>query len=313
MSKILCIVGPTASGKTKLSIALAHLTGGEIVSADSMQIYKYMDIGTAKPSMEERDGVPHHMMDFLDPSADYSAAEYFSDASACIDDILSRRKLPIVVGGTGLYFDTLTGSVSFDEDGGGDETVRARLWNEYEQNGADALHAHLASIDPESAQNIHKNNVKRVIRAIEVYELTGHTMSERIREAKRRPPRYEALTIGLTTSDRDILYGRIDHRVDVMMEMGLEKEARRIHAMTLGQTAKQAIGYKELFAYFEGRSTLPEAVAAVKQESRRYAKRQLTWFKRNPQIQWIQFDRNVNFQNVLEKASEMLASYGIMK
>ena len=312
MSKILCIVGPTASGKTKLSIALAHLTGGEIVSADSMQIYKYMDIGTAKPSPEEREGIPHHMMDFLDPSIDYSAAEYFADASAKIDDILSRGKLPIVVGGTGLYFDTLTGTVSFDEDGGGDEAVRARLWAEYEQNGADALHAKLASIDPQSAETIHKNNVKRVIRAIEVYELTGRTMSERIREAKNRPPRYEALTIGLTTSDRDILYGRIDHRVDLMMEMGLEEEARLIYNRDLGQTAKQAIGYKELFAYFEDRCSLREAVAAVKQESRRYAKRQLTWFKRNSQIQWIEFDKSVNFQNVLENAREKLCNYGIM-
>jgi len=312
MSKILCIVGPTASGKTKLSIALAHLTGGEIVSADSMQIYKYMDIGTAKPLEAEKEGIPHHMMDFLDPAVDYSAAEYAADASACIDDILSRGKLPIVVGGTGLYFDTLTGSVSFDEDGGGDEAIRARLRADYERDGADALHARLASIDPESGEKIHKNNIKRVIRAIEVYELTGRTMSERIREAKSRPPRYDALTIGLTTSDRDILYGRIDHRVDLMMEAGLEAEARRVYAMQLGQTAKQAIGYKELFAYFEDRCTLAEAVSAVKQESRRYAKRQLTWFKRNPQIEWLEFDKSVNFENVLEKSSELLKNCGII-
>ena len=312
MSKILCIVGPTASGKTKLSIALAHLTGGEIVSADSMQIYKYMDIGTAKPSAAEREGIPHHMMDFLEPAIDYSAADYFTDAVACIDDILSRGKLPIVVGGTGLYFDTLTGSVSFDEDGGGNEEVRAKLWAEYERDGADALHARLAAIDPESAASIHKNNVKRVIRAIEVFEITGHTMSQRIREAKCRPARFDSLTIGLTTSDRNILYGRIDHRVDLMMEAGLEQEARNLYAMPLGQTAKQAIGYKELFAWFEGRLTREEAIALVKQESRRYAKRQLTWFKRNKQIEWLEFDKSVNFQNVLENSAALLRKYGIM-
>ncbi len=312
MSKILCIVGPTASGKTKLSVALGQLTGGEIVSADSMQLYKDMNIGTAKPSMAERGGVPHHMLDVLDVDTEYSVAEYARDASVCIDEILSKGKLPIVVGGTGLYFDALTGSVRFEEGPGSDENIRARLWDMYEKIGADALHESLRQIDPESAENIHKNNVKRVIRAIEVYELTGRTMTEHIKRAKAQPPLYDALTIGLNTSERDILYRRIDRRVDEMVDMGLIDEAKTLYERPMSQTARQAIGYKELFASFDGRCTLPQAIAEIKQESRRYAKRQLTWFRRNEQVQWLTFDESVNFENLLEKASELLKIYGII-
>ncbi len=312
MSKILCIVGPTASGKTKLSIALAQLTGGEIVSADSMQLYKGMDIGTAKPSMTERCGIPHYMLDILEPNVEYSVAEYQHDASVIVDSILARGKLPIIVGGTGLYVDSLIGSLRFDEDTGSDEKIRKRLWNMYEQCGADALHNKLREIDEASAEIIHKNNVKRVIRAIEVYELTGHTMTEHIRKAKSLPPRYDALTIGLTTKSREILYNRIDSRVDDMINDGLLDEAKFLYTQPMGQTARQAIGYKELFSAFDGNCTIEQAISDIKQESRRYAKRQLTWFRRNNQIQWLMFDESVKFPFLLEKAKELLKIHDII-
>ena len=312
MNKVICIVGPTASGKTKLAVALAQRIGGEIVSADSMQIYRYMNIGTAKPSVEEQGGIPHHMLDFLDPQFEYSAAAYCQDACQCIDGIFQRHKIPIIAGGTGLYIDTLVGTVSFDDDLACDNAIRTRLWQLFETEGVDVLFEKLQSIDPESAKTIHKNNVKRVIRAIEVYDATGQTMSERIRIAKSRPPRYETLTIGLTTSTRDILYGRINSRVDAMMAAGLEQEARAIFTRPLGMTARQAIGYKELFDFFQGLVSLEDAVAQIKLDTRRYAKRQLTWFKRNPQTHWLFFDKNVNFHLILEKSTELLQSYGII-
>lgn len=286
MKTLLCIVGPTASGKTGLAVRLAQYWNGEIVSADSMQIYRHMDIGTAKPDEAERQGVPHHMLDILDPSEDYSAARYARDAEACVEDIFSRDRLPIVTGGTGFYLDALLGTRSFEEepDTGG---IRRRLQEEAAQTGCAALHARLARIDPERAAQLHPNDEKRVIRALEIYEATGETPTARDRRAAAQPPRYLSLKLAPLWPDRAELYARIDRRVDQMLELGLVEEAARVRAMHPGRTASQAIGYKELFRYFDGLCTLEEAREDIARESRRYAKRQLTWLRRDPSIVWI--------------------------
>lgn len=286
MSRIVCVMGPTASGKTGLAIRLAERYGAEIVSADSMQIYRYMDIGTAKPDLEERRGIPHHMLDRLDPSEDYSAARYAEDAGACVDQILARGVLPIVAGGTGLYIDALLGTRSFEEepDTG---AIRARLEEEAEQRGSAALHERLREVDPERAGRLHPNDEKRIIRALEIFEATGETATARDRRAAARAPRYCAVKLGLDWPDRAALYERIDRRVDLMFEAGLLEEAERIWHMHPGRTASQAIGYKELFRYFEGLCTLEEARETIARESRRYAKRQLTWLRRDSEIFWL--------------------------
>ena len=277
---LICIAGPTASGKTALAIRLAHELGTEIISADSMQLYRYMDIGTAKPSMEEQEGIPHHMLDIIDPCEDYSAARYAEEAGRKAEDMLARGLIPIVAGGTGLYLDALTGSRSF-EDEPDDPSVRARLTSEADELGNAAMHSRLAEIDPESAARIHENDIKRTVRALEIYYLTGETATERNRRAAARPPRFNTIKICLDWQDREALYSRINRRTKLMMDCGLEDEARRIRAMHPGHTASQAIGYKELFRYFDGLCSLDEAVEDIARESRRYAKRQLTWFRRD--------------------------------
>ena len=286
MKRVICIVGPTASGKTALAVRLALALGTEIVSADSMQIYRHMDIGTAKPDEAERRGVPHHMLDILDPSEDYSAARYAADAGACVDDILARGMIPVVVGGTGLYVDALLGNRSFEEepDTG---AIRRRLQREAEELGSAALHARLAGIDPERAAQLHPNDEKRVIRALEIWEATGETPTQRDRRAAAKPLRYDALKLAPEWTDRAELYARIDRRVDLMLENGLPEEAARIRTMHPGHTASQAIGYKELFRCFDGLCTMEEAREDIARESRRYAKRQLTWFRRDPSIRWL--------------------------
>ena len=286
MTKLVCIMGPTASGKTGLSIRLAKQFGGEIISSDSMQIYRHMDIGTAKPDLAERDGVPHHMLDILDPSEDFSAARYGEMAGDCVEDILSRGRLPIIAGGTGLYVDALLGARSFEEQP--DTTaVRARLQQEAVEHGGLWVYEKLRAVDPERAEKLHPNDEKRVIRALEIFETTGETATERDRRAAARPPRYQAVKIGLDWPDRAALYARIDLRVDLMMQAGLLEEAARVRAMQPGHTALQAIGYKELFRYFDGLCSLEEAKEDIARESRRYAKRQLTWLRRDPEIHWL--------------------------
>lgn len=289
--RIICIVGPTASGKTALSIALAKKLGGEIISGDSMQIYKGMDIGTAKPAEEEKEGIAHHMLSIAEPSENYSAARYVKDASACADDIISRGKLPIVVGGTGLYIDSLVKGTEFAEFCE-DESLRRELWNIYEEKGADFLHDMLKKADEKRAGEIHKNNVKRVIRALEVYECSGKTISSHDEETKKRPPRYDATYIGLRFEDREKLYSRINLRVDEMFRRGLADEVESLlqSGVSPSATSMQAIGYKELVAYFEGKISLFEAAEEIKKASRRYAKRQMTWFGRNDKINWISAD-----------------------
>ena len=285
--KIVCVVGPTASGKTAYAIELAKRRGGEIVSCDSMQIYKYMDIGTAKPTAEERAEVPHHMIDFADPNTDYSVADFAARARECIDDILSRRRLPVLCGGTGLYIDSIISEVEYPENRR-DDALRTELWKMAEEDGAEAVHKILENLDPEAARNIHANNVKRVIRAIEICKTSGMTKTEADRLSVREP-RYDAEIYGLTM-DRERLYDRINKRVDMMMEQGLETEVRRLLDMGIrrNSTAMQAIGYKELIEYIDGECSLCDAVENIKRESRRYAKRQMTWFKRNKNIIWIE-------------------------
>ena len=284
--KLVCVVGPTASGKTAYAIELAKARNGEIISCDSMQIYKYMDIGTAKPTAKERAAVPHHMVDFVDPNTDYSVADFAAEARRCISDVLGRDKLPVLCGGTGLYVDSILNGIDFSEDRRDDE-YRAELWQLAEEYGNDAVYARLVEADPEEAEKVHPNNLKRVIRALEICKTSGMTKTEADRCAVGGRS-YDAEIIGLT-AERETLYGRINTRVDRMMEQGLLDEVRKLLDMNIrrNSTAMQAIGYKELVEYLDGRCGLDEAVETIKRESRRYAKRQLTWFKRNKDIKWI--------------------------
>ncbi len=298
---MICIVGPTASGKTALSIALAKKMNAEIISGDSMQIYKGMDIGTAKPTKEEMDGIPHHMLSVASPSENFSVARYVEEASLVADDIIARGKIPIVVGGTGLYIDSLVRGRTFakNEESG---SLREELTKIYEQDGVDALHKILSELDPVRAAEIHKNNVKRVIRAIEVCKLSGKTITEHDEETKKLPPKYDAAYIGIEFSDRAALWERIHLRVDMMMKEGLLDEVKALldSGISADTTAMQAIGYKELCAYFAGEKSLDAAVEDIKTATRRYAKRQMTWFKRNESIKWVSPDLSENFPDILQ-------------
>ena len=285
--KIVCIVGPTASGKTAYAAEFAKNHGGEVVSCDSMQIYKYMDIGTAKPTAEEMQGVVHHMIDFVDPRTNYSVANFVKDARACIDDILSRNRLPVLCGGTGLYIDSIINQIEFGAEEP-DEEYRNELAEYVRKNGNDALHDMLKKKDSSAAERIHPNNVKRVIRALEIIKNTGMTKTEADNAAKKEPL-YDAEVIGLCM-DREKLYDRINRRVDLMLENGLIEETERLLEMGVPRdsTAMQAIGYKELLLYLDGKIKLDEATEKIKQESRRYAKRQMTWFRRDADIKWVE-------------------------
>lgn len=284
--KIVCVVGPTASGKTAFAVALAKERNGEVISCDSMQIYQGMQIGTAKPTQEEMDGVPHHMIDFVDPATRYSVADFVEDARRCIQDVLEREKLPVLCGGTGLYLDSILNQIEFHREAY-DEAYRMELTHIAEEQGVDAVHHLLRMADPVAAEEIHPNNVKRVIRALEIIKSTG--LSKQEADAKARGvPRYDAEIYGLRM-DRERLYDRINRRVDLMMEAGLLREVEELleRGIPKTSTAMQAIGYKELVCYLEGNCSLEEAVETIKRESRRYAKRQMTWFKRNPEILWL--------------------------
>jgi tRNA dimethylallyltransferase len=279
------VVGPTAVGKSDYAVGRALAEGGEIVSADSMQVYIGLDKGTSKPVAEERRGVPHHMIDVADPGDRYSVADYQKMAASCLDDIASRNKRAIIAGGTGLYISSLMNNVRypvFDVD----ESYRARLAGEAGAHGSKALHETLARIDPESAMRIHENDLKRIIRALEVFRATGETIGEHERRSRAEPPKYAFRIVGLGV-ERGELYRRIDERVDNMIAMGLEDEARMIDRLYGRRGASaQAIGYKELYAYFDGECAFEDAVEKIKTETRRYAKRQLTWFRSVPGIIW---------------------------
>ncbi len=302
--KLIAIVGPTASGKTALAVNLAKRYNGEIVSADSMQIYKGMDIATAKPSISEREGIPHHLMDFLPPNQKFSVSQYVELAKKVINDILSRGKQPILCGGTGLYIRSLAENVQFTPEEM-DETLRSELNKRYETEGGQVLLDELAQFDPETAILLHPHNNKRIIRAIEIYRTTGITMSEHIKQSKRTPSPYSLVAIGITYSDRQKLYDRINQRVDIMLEQGLIEETKQFYAEEKSSTAAAAIGYKELKPYLDGMTDLSAAVEKLKQETRRYAKRQLTWFKRDEYIHWIYADL---CNNVMEEAVKILES-----
>ncbi len=286
---VVAVVGPTASGKSDLAVEICRRFGGEVVSADSMQIYKGMDIATAKPTEEEKQNIPHHMMDFLDNTEDYSVALYQQATAECIAEIYSRGLLPVVCGGTGLYVDTLLNNVKLSEDSY-DEELRVSLLKRAEDEGADRLLEEVRAFDPEYAEKLHPNNVKRIVRALEVYKTTGTTMTEQNKLSKQTSP-YDVCFIGLDAEDRQFLYDRIDRRVDVMLERGLEEEAREYLSSANGSTSAQAIGYKELRPFFDGAITLDEAVENLKKATRRYAKRQLTWFRRNERINWLYIDK----------------------
>ena len=278
--KIAAVTGPTASGKTALAIRLARELDGEIISCDSMQIYRGMDIGTAKPTAEELAAVPHHLIDILPADAPYSCSDYVKDAEAAVEDIVSRSKLPIFCGGTGLYLDRLLKGGN-DDEAACDESIRAELKDFYEQNGVDALYERLLALDPESAETIHKNNVKRVMRAIEICLVTGKKKSEVDKKNSEITDKYDHRVITLAYNDRQTLYDRIDRRVDIMIEEGLVEETKRLLANGVFErslTAAQAIGYKELFPYLRGEESLENCIDELKRASRRYAKRQITWF-----------------------------------
>lgn len=282
---VLAVVGPTASGKTSLAIEIAKEYHGEVVSADSMQIYKEMQIATAKPTVDEMQGIPHHLLDFLAPDVSFSVAQYAALAHQTISEITARGHLPVMAGGTGLYVDAVLDDLIFAKIET-DEQKRAELWAFVEAHGANALHERLREIDPESAARIHENNVGRIVRAVEVYELTGITMSEHQRNSRPKESRYRSLKIGINYKDRAVLYDRVNHRVDLMMEQGLLEEAANVRNRAR-KTAVQAIGYKELEPYFLHQEPLDVCVERLKQETRRYAKRQITWFSRDPNILWV--------------------------
>lgn len=305
--KTISILGPTASGKTGLAIELAKRLNGEIISCDSMQLYKEMNIGTATPDMEERAGIPHHLMDVVEPEVDFSAVEYARLASEAIADVASRGKLPILCGGTGMYHDSLMKISSFSE-GEADEALREELYKYAQDNGNEALHAMLRDIDPEAADAIHYNNVKRVIRAIEIYKTTGKTKTETDREQISGEIPYDNTTFILDFADRDLLYSRIEKRVDIMMDMGLEREVRDIlcTGRNISRTASAAIGYKEFIPYFEGEKTLDDVRAEIKLATRHYAKRQLIWFRRYKDAVRLVPDKNGNVMTPAELADEAL-------
>lgn len=280
--KILVIGGPTASGKSSAAMECAKVLGGEIVSADSMQLYRHMDIGTAKPSAEDMREVPHHMIDLYSPDENADLADYCARAREEISDIISRSKLPIICGGTGLYIDTLISGTVLSDSASSPE-IRERLTEFAREYGNGALHRKLREVDPESAEAIHENNVRRVIRALEIYEATGITKTEWDERSRTEAP-YDVKYFVLSYKNREILYSRIDSRVDMMMRDGLEAEAKFLYDsgyLTPEASASQAIGYKEFVPYFRGEISLSDAVEEIKRASRSYAKRQMTWFKRN--------------------------------
>ena len=310
-NRLICICGPTASGKTALSVALAQQLHTEIISADSMQIYRGMDIGTAKPTEAERCGVPHHLLDICDPGEPFSVARYVELADAAAQDILRRGMIPVVAGGTGLYMDALIECSTFTGDET-DRSIREKYQRMAAEQGNIAVHECLRRVDPEGATRLHPNNLKRVIRALEVYEQTGMTLDAFNRLHKRPAPKYQAIKIGVCPAERQVLYERIDKRVDQMLADGLLDETRRLlERGALAGTAAQAIGYKELLGFLQGEQPLEECVALLKQRSRNYAKRQLTWLKRDDNIHWIYYNRGEELPLVLQEATKYLQNHGV--
>ncbi len=299
--KIICVVGATASGKTDLAVKLAKAVDGEIISADSMQVYKNMPIATAVATKEEQDGVPHHLVEFLDTDQTFSVADFVERAKVLIDEITARGRVPIVAGGTGLFVDSLVKNISFSEVGS-----NAEIRNELAEKSNEELFEKLLELDPKSAEDIHPNNRKRVIRALELC-MSGTSKTEQNENSMLIDSPYDALYIGIGYQDRQKLYDRINKRVDLMLEAGLENEARQMLGKQ-GLTARQAIGHKELQPYIDGNITLDEAVEGLKRETRRYAKRQLTWFRRNENINWLYADE-MSRDELVEKAVDLAKNH----
>lgn len=314
-AKIAVVAGPTASGKSALATELAIRYDGEIVSCDSMQIYRGLDIGTAKSTKEEMRGIPHHMTDVADPREDFSCASYAEAAEKIVCDILSRGKLPIFCGGTGLYLDSFLRGTR-DDGAIRDDAFRAELAEYAEKHGAEALHKRLAEVDPAAADAIHPNNVKRVIRALEVFKVSGKTKTELDRLSREKECKYDPLIICLKAENRELLYERIDRRAEEMMKNGLEKEVRDLYesGMLRGDsTAGQAIGYKEMIACIKGEITAEEALDEIKLASRRYAKRQETWFSRLKNVNFVSIDdghQTKTFEEIVNNAVKLFNSFG---
>ncbi len=306
MNPIICIAGPTASGKTALAVELAKLTDGEVVSCDSMQVYKRMNIGTAKPTAEEMQGIPHHMLSVAEPWEDFSVSRYCQMASPIVDDIVARGKTAIIAGGTGLYMDALIKGNDFAPC---PATGRRQELEELaDREGIEAVIAQLQQVDPESAQRLHPSDRKRIIRAMEVYLETGESITEHNRKTQAIPPRYSPVWFALEDENRADLYARIDARVDIMLEMGLIEEIKSLLAEGISPqaTAMQAIGYKEFVGALQGQCSIEEAAAQVQQSSRKYAKRQLTWFRRNKDIHWLRREPGESTAQILSKARQIL-------
>lgn len=309
MDNIICIAGPTASGKTALAVELAKICNGEVVSCDSMQVYRYMDIGTAKPTLDEMQGVPHHMLSVAEPDEDFSVSRYCEMAAPIVDNILARGKTAIIAGGTGLYMDALIRGnpfAPFPSTG-----MRERLEAQADLEGMESMLALLQSIDPESAARLHLADRKRIIRALEVYYETGETITEHNRKTQAIPPRYAPVWLALEDADRQDLYDRIDRRVSVMLEQGLMDEIRSLLDRGIPEkaTAMQAIGYKEFLSALKGETTQEAAADQVRQASRNYAKRQLTWFRRNKAIHWLRRMSGENTCEIVAKARQVLTKY----
>ncbi|MGM0445773.1 MAG: tRNA (adenosine(37)-N6)-dimethylallyltransferase MiaA [Bacillota bacterium] len=308
--KVVTVVGPTAAGKTELSLKIADKFDAEIISADSMQIYKDMDIGTAKASKEVQNMIKHHQIDIISPEEDYSVADYQKDIDPIIKNIFNKNKLPMLVGGTGLYINAVLEGFTLPNMEV-DQKLRNKLHKQAEEKGNQYVHNKLKKIDPKLADKLHPNDIRRVIRGIEIYKQTGHTKTYYKRKQKQRPPRYNSIKIGLTRN-RQELYDKINKRVDQMIEEGLVKEAKHIYenyTLKKDSTASQAIGYKELFAYFKEECSLDEAVRLIKRNSRHYAKRQLTFFKRDDSIKWFnlsEISKNELFSTVIEYLNKNL-------
>lgn len=311
-NRVICVVGPTATGKTKMGVALAKRFGGEVVSVDSMQIYRGMTIGTAAPTAEEMDGVRHHMVAIADPAESWSVARFTEQADLCIGDILRRGGRPVLVGGTGLYLDSILSGRTFAPGHSGGE-IRKALQAELAREGIESLYRQLREIDPETAARLPIRDEKRILRALEVYRETGETLTAHDARTRLRPPKYRACTIGLTFRDRADLYARIDRRVDTMVERGLLREVEALLQTGLSETATalQAIGYKQFLSVYRGDTPVSEAVAEVKLRSRQYAKRQLTWLRRKDDIHWLLWEKDPDFPAGLQNATEYLLAQGL--
>lgn len=316
LKPLIVLTGPTAAGKTKLSIDLAKAVGGEIISADSMQVYKYMDVGSAKITKEEMDGVCHHLIDVLEPQEEFNVVCFQQMAKQAMKEIYNRGNIPIITGGTGFYIQALVRDIDFTEtedDETGDTSLRAHFEEIAKKEGAEVLHRMLQNVDPKSAEEIHQNNVKRVVRALEYYELTKTPISKHNEEQKQKNSPYNHICFVLNR-DREVLYNRINQRVDVMLENGLVEEVKKLADMgyTRDMVSMKGLGYKEMLDYLNGECTLEEAIYKIKRDTRHFAKRQITWFKREKEVKWIQMEQFSSEEAVLEYMLSLCKEKGII-